>query len=255
MTYSTARFQIRVHIYNGDIVGDVEIFELNPGEGNTFTLGDSTDEINFLNTYRRYIGETITDNALEITKIIPDLAENAFVDERTPFSFVLRLTAHDLAPLTFPITATILDGDNAVARTVTITSTTANFQLAHGETFIIPRLPLGTTFAVTESAHPWFAPEATVIIGGSTAGTYAEDEDTNLVTDFYALEAEGRNAADFLNNNRFVPPTGIAFEGASWMIPAVIPPALASLLFVGSIRKNTEGIVCRLTRRQLSRLL
>ena len=229
MSYDNAAFQIRALVDRYGNLYRLDIHSLDYDEG-VWTIGPKLDSGPFFtNVYTRL---TTDNNHLAVTKYI----EGEFADRSTRFDFTLTLAAHALAPLEFPLTATIIGADNnpvADARNpVAITGATTTFELSHEERLQLPELPLGTTFAVTEAAHIQFAPEVEVIIGGASVHTDSEDVDTALSTGPHIIAGAGRNAADFTNVHYFVPPTGLVMENPLFALPLLAFVALISILTV-----------------------
>ncbi|MCL2745617.1 MAG: DUF5979 domain-containing protein, partial [Coriobacteriia bacterium] len=247
MTYDSARWQILAFVGLNGTLERVEMQRLTCSGGQWTPSGNKTTSITFTNTYTR-------DTALEITKTIPDTTDNEFATRSTLFDFTVNLTAHELASLPDPITATIYDSsNNPVSRPITVTVTAATgttpqtatitFQLRDGERLSMPTLPAGTTFAVTEAAHPEFSASAVVIVGGVTsppAGTYPSGTpvpNTALTTGSHILTDPGRNAADFTNNHQFVPPTGLTLGNAPFI--AAILAVIALALFAATRKRKS----------------
>ncbi|MCL2438742.1 MAG: hypothetical protein FWE48_00255 [Coriobacteriia bacterium] len=231
MTYDTSRFQVRAHVNRYNDLAVIEIFELD-SSGN---LGDKIEAIDFINTYRRDVGGTLENNALEVTKNVV----GEFANLSTLFDFTLTLAPHTLAPITFPFTATVVDsaGDPIAGPrgTVSVTGNTTTFQLQHGERFVIPTLPAGTTFSVSEAAHTEFAPSVSVVVGGTVAHTDSAAPNNPLATGNHILTDAGRNAADYTNTHQFAPPTGFALSNLLFVLPVL---ALIGLLLALTSRRR-----------------
>ena len=165
VTYDTRGFQLRVHTDRDGNLGAIEIFEIIEVENQPPTLGDKVEGMGFTNILRT--DTRVQDsNALSISKTTVAI----FAPLDTPFSFTLNLTQHSLAPLpTFPITANIIDStdpNNITTTAANITSLPHTFTLTHNQRLVIPTLPVGTTFSVTEQAHAEFDKSVVVYVGG-----------------------------------------------------------------------------------------
>jgi alpha-tubulin suppressor-like RCC1 family protein len=244
MHYDDTVFEMRVHMLNGYIAA---IYFLTICPDTDRAVGAKHGYAIFTNTYTRQIGTLGTD-ALEVTKHIPDNEGNQFANLATDFGFTLTLTnvalGSDVAPvITFPFTAYVYEGSNRV-RTESITSSLVlNFNLRHGQRLVIPQLPAGASFSVSEAANPSFAPSYTVALGGNVAATGSANANTVLTTGTHFLLNDGRNAADFINSHQFAPPTGLLISSSPWTLLVVAP--LASMLFIASKRRKSleEGLL------------
>ena len=244
MTYCTNRFQVRVWICrDGDLL-DIHAFPITGGTSPNYTIGAKSDIV-FTNRYR-------VDVNLDITKQVT----GQFADLDTAFIFDLTLTSGSFANIPTSITAYVYAYNDATppvfgrtARTVTITNGSAlSFTLYHTERLLIPDLPAGTTFNVTERATPGFAPSARVYLNAATpppAPTAAWSGSANagyeLSTGNHVLTAgTGRNAADFTNNFELPPPeTGLFISNN---IPLLIVALLATALTAYITLKNRKKI-------------
>jgi LPXTG-motif cell wall-anchored protein len=200
-----------------------------------WVVGDKLDEydgLTFVNSYRRLAGNQDV-NGLEITKNVT----GQYANLDTSFSFTLNLTQHTLAPLTFPITAHIVNADNTTTA-ANITSATQTFNLTHGQRLVVPALYAGTTWNVTEAAHAEFAPRVNVIVGGTQVHSVTDAApNTALSSGDRLVHDTGRNAADFTNAHQFMPPTGLDIANAPFIAAALVLIALALLL---ASRKRRE---------------
>jgi len=240
MSYDDARFQIRTFVDGEGSVEQVYVYSLIYDEGIWAAGARLDDGPSFTNTYVRYTSDT-DDNHLEVTKYI----EGQFADSETLFTFTLTLTAHELAPIDFPLTATIVDagGDPVLgSRNPVILATGADdFQLAHDERLVLPPLPLGTTFYVAEGAHEEFAPEVKVIVGGQLVHADSAGQNSSLSTGSRVLNYGGRNAADFTNIHQFALPTGLSVGNMSAVVAVFSAIALAAY-FARQYRKRIEQL-------------
>ncbi|MCL2438724.1 MAG: SpaA isopeptide-forming pilin-related protein [Coriobacteriia bacterium] len=236
MTYDDTRFQVRALVDNSGVIRTLDILELEYVSGQ-WVAGNKIDVIEFVNVYHK-------NTDLEISKTIPLNASNELANLNTLFDFTLTLTPHALAALDLPITATVVDtaGNPVVpARTVDITGNTTTFQLMHGETLRIPNLPIGTTFAVIETAHPEFTPNVTVVLGGSSLPVINGTLNTNLSTGNHVLADGGRNAADFENNHQNTILAGLGIDGVPLALIVLAILALVAWLALRA-RKRIESL-------------
>ena len=243
MNYDSSRFQIRAFV---DRYGDLEAIIIHPlnYQSGVWTA-DETRKLEGMNFTNRY-SKNIEDNALVVSKTIPRNEQNNFADLSTLFNFALTLTEHSLAPLPDPLTLTTLgaeirDASNAaVTRDMTLTGTTLTFQLRDGERLVIPELPAGTTFSVTEAAHQNFAARVELTIGGGipiTLPSTTPVANTALSTGEHRLSDAGENSAAFENNHQFVPPAGLALGNTPY-IAAAVAMAMMLALFVAARRRR-----------------
>jgi len=248
MSYDDTRFQIRAVVdFEGDVEQvDVYSFVYNPHESE-WVIGPKLDSgPSFTNTYIRYTSD-IDNNHLEITKDV----EGEFAETDTLFDFALAFSLNDLAPIDFPLTATIIGADgNPVEGTrnpVIIAAGSGTFQLAHDERLVLPALPLGTTFEVSELAHAEFAPEVEVIMGGQSVHTGSGSVYTTLSTGLHVLSSGGRNAADFTNVHQFTPSTGLTVSSGvnALVVLGVLAVMVPAMLFAANAysRRGSRGLL------------
>jgi hypothetical protein len=251
MSYDLQRFQVRAHVTSAGIIGAVEIFEIRPVAGQTgqYTYYKIATGPNFLNTYTRIVGVPTYEghNALLISKNVA----GDFADLTTPFTFTLNLTNPALTPPNIGTQSAIVvvRDSNPPApvtppRTVNITSGTNTFTLLHNEALLIPELPSGTRFQVTEAAALSFRPEASVtaINVAPSTGTYPiQTANTELVTGTYIIHQVNDNIAAFTNTHVMTPPTGLSINNAPW-IALMSAAILLSLTLVVRKRKRIEEL-------------
>lgn len=255
VTYDQNRFQIRVHVDRHGTPVNIEVIELELVSGSWVpNLDNKPDDIEFVNVYRG-LGD------MDVSKTIPSTDRNLLANLNTFFDFSITLTAHNAlstgdgttpVPLPAAVTATIIgrDGSPVAAPrnpvTIAISSGvgTQDFQLMHGERLVLDgthgstRLPYGTTWQVTEYAHPQFAPTVEITVGGTTlTPALTEDPNTNLSTGNRILTGGGGNSADFENNHQFAPPTGLIVQSAP--IALALLAALALLVLIALRRRRT----------------
>jgi len=229
MEYDTSRFQVRVLVGNTGQIGAIEIYQwvYTPGlEGaaGTWALPADAPKLEAMSFVNIYIEET----NLEVTKTITN---REFANLETLFRFDLTLTAPNMTLLPASIEAFIYSGATRITDTtrspVTITNGSGTFDLRDGERIVIPDLPVGTTFIVSEQAHAEFAPSVSVESNGSVVHTAVGTTNSALNTGHHLITGTARNAADFTNEHNFVPPTGLVIANT--------PIALVAALLVGLV--------------------
>ncbi|MCL2745901.1 MAG: hypothetical protein FWE48_02240 [Coriobacteriia bacterium] len=244
VTYSTNRFQLRVSICRD---GELYYIAVHPltGTSPNYVVGPKQETISFTNRYRMHTP------GLEIQKYV---AGN-LADITTPFIFDLQLTANVAAPIPASITAQRFAANGTPSGTVTITNGVATgFTLTHGQWLVVPNLPVGTSFNVTEQNVPAsFAPSAHVYIGapatpaapirplaGSHDWTGSASRGVALSTGSHALtEATGRNLAHFTNTSELPPPdTGLSINDGSALV--LVAASLAALTTLVVVKRRKE---------------
>ena len=238
MTYDTARFQVRVHITSLGAIEMVEVLPMQYYEGVWSYVLPKRDSLDFVNTYR-----VVIEQGLQVTKTVT----GQFANLSQPFYFELTLAASTLHPIPETITVPVVSNTAphdpvSPARTVTITNGQANFYLLHGQRLAIPNLPGGTTFTITELANPEYAPQVNVVVGGNIVANLSADRGYLLSTgDPRFIAQTNRNATDFTNDHRFIPPTGLVIANIPYAL-LVAASLLLVLLLAKRNRKRIETI-------------
>ena len=224
MSYDPNRFQVRVWV-DQDGIEFIAIHSLAYDEAtSTWIVDDKLEEgITFNNFYRRDVERTPEEAALEVSKEVT----GQFANLNTPFSFRLDLIAHSLAPIDFSeLEAFIYTGNTrGVAVEINSNGLGTTFTLLDNQRLVIPTLPAGTTFSVAELATAGFSPSVTVRSGGEVVFEQISEEAIDLLTGTHLVRDSGRNAADFINEYRFVPPTGLSLMNS---VPLVLVGALVN---------------------------
>ena len=240
--YDDSRFQIRVHATSAGVVGAIEVFRLTYDNGQWIVASDDCKVagLDFLNTYRRLTGIDPCPfelNGVEVTKSVV----GEFADLSTSFSFTLTLTEHFLAPLSFPISAYIIDIDDDETY-APIPTSSHTFTLRHGERLVIPRIWAGTNFTVSEAAIQNFTPSYRVTIGGVQGSVVPGTLETALATGPHIIWDTGRNAADFTNTHNHATPTGLFITASPMIAAAVTALLLLALLAASRNRRRIEEL-------------
>jgi len=237
MEYDTSRFQVRLTVGNTGVIGAIEIFALMeyPANSNTWILDPDVDKLDSLAFTNVYTSHT----ELEITKTI---AQGEFANLATLFDFEVVLVAPPVSSLSTTLTATIYSGtypidDPSRSPVVIGTGNIFSFTLRDGEKIVIPELPVGTTFSVTEAAHPEFAPSVEVYSVGVHIYSDMADINTALSTGQHILAGGGRNAADFTNTFQFIAPTGLVIANMS--LALVLAVLLGLVMFVAYRKRRS----------------
>ena len=251
VVYDTSRYQIRAHSNSAGIIEIIEIFEMERDAQNMWQIVlPKLGSAPFTNTYTRLVGDEglPLHNALLISKQV----EGQMADLSTQFNFTLTLTNPALTPpvvgdgTTGPVIAQVVQsGTNppvavSPARTVAIAPGDNNFFLMHNESLLIPQLPAGTSFTVTEAAHLQFEPAATVT--ALTSGTYPRQEpNTDLETGTYIIHQVNNNIAAFTNHHRHIDPTGLFITSTPWVALGAAA-LLVGLLATSRNRRKIEEL-------------
>jgi len=244
LDFSQARYEMRVLVDNDLEVVAIELF-VRVIDTHTYpaqTVGNKVEVAHFTNTYT-----TTVANPLSVQK----LTTGQFANHNLDFNFTLTLTNPVLGGPIGTITANVVavNAPNTTLRTVPITAGANTFALSHNERLVIPTLPAGTTFRVSEAAAPEYRAGAVVVIGGVAQGsppapTYQNAyANTVLETGIYTIASQDVNSVHFTNAHQFAPPTGLAIGGgAPFALLAVMTTALLVLRVAGRARKRIEEL-------------
>ena len=231
IAYSQAVYELRVHANRYGVPTLVEIVVVTP-DNDSQTVGAKEDGMLFTNIYTRQVG---TDDlaALVISKEIPSTEGNSHANLSTDFTFTLTLTnpvhTSDVAPaITFPLNAYVYEGTTRI-RTETITSLTHTFDLRHDQRFIIPNLPAGATFTVSEDPTVEFTPNYRVYLRGDFVVANAGTTGNVLTTGTHFIDT-GRNAAEFTNNHQWIPPMGLVITNIPFALIGLVAVLLVLML-------------------------
>ena len=252
VVYDTSRYQIRAHANSAGIIEVIEILEMEQVSGEWQIILPKLDAAPFTNTYTRLVGDEglPLHNSLLITKEV----EGMYADLTTQFNFTLTLTNPTLTPpvvgdgTTGPVIAQVVQSGTTTPvsppRTLTIAPGANTFFLMHNESLLIPQLPAGTRFTVTEAANIQFEPEASVtaIHVAPATGTYPRQEpNTALQTGTYIIYQVNNNSADFINHHRHIDPTGLFITSTPW-VALCAAALLVGLLATSRNRKRIEEL-------------
>ena len=238
LDFSQARYEMRVLVDRYLEVRAIELF-VRVVDTNTQTVGTKVPIALFTNTYT-------SATTLSVQKVVT----GSFANENLDFNFTLTLTNPTLGGTIGNITANVVDINtpNTTLRTVPITVGTNTFVLSHNERLVIPNLPAGTTFSITEAAATEYTASAVITIGGTVQGTpptptYQNTAvNTALTTGTYTIATNGTNSANFTNAHNFVPPTGLVIESAPYVLFVVAATVLIALLVASRARKRIEEL-------------
>ena len=254
MAYDTSRFQIRAHVGTIGLIHFVEIFEMER-VGNVWqiVLPKLEEGPNFTNTYTRLVGDEglPLHNALLISK---EVADGDMADPLTQFNFTLTLTNPALTPpvvgdgTTGPVIAQVVESGTTTPvsppRTVNIAPGANTFFLRDGESLLIPQLPAGTSFTVTEAQVLDFRPEASVTaipIPPATGVYPKQNTNTELVTGTYIIHQVNNNIAAFTNTHQWDVPTGLFITSTPW-VALCAAGLLLGLLATSRNRRRIEEL-------------
>ena len=242
VNYSRASFELRVYVRNAtDDFGSsfevvaIEVFERHNTQGEEVPDGQKQDYLTFVNGYTTQ-AQDLTQGALSISKEL----RGDFANIAQKFDFILTLQPPALGTFPLMVEAQIVDSAGTLLDTVKLGLGTNFFSLAHNQRLLIPTLPAGTTFQVTELATDDFSPSALVTTGGQARRSYTEVAGQKLATTSHVIYDAGRNAADFTNTHKFSIPTGLVLA----YLPHVTLLSLALLTYIiaGRRRKTIEEL-------------
>ena len=226
VTYSQARYELRAFVVNspnGPVLSRIELTVRVP-DSSAQEVDDKVSGALFTNAYRTEVGHS-GQSALEVSKEVVGPLANL----TKPFNFSLYLTSPVPVvgdPLGL-VSAHILNADGTAASTLTLSEGANLFQLTHEQTLVIPVLPAGTTFSITEHAAQDFTAQALLSIRGVTLIYENDVANTALSTGTYAVSDIGRTGADFINTHRYAPNTGLLIQSIH---PALVVTAVMVLL-------------------------
>ena len=235
LDFSQARYEMRVLVDRYLEVRAIELF-VRVVDTNTQTVGTKVPIALFTNTYT-------SATTLSVQKVVT----GSFANENLDFNFTLTLTNPTLGGTIGNITANVVDINtpNTTLRTVPITVGTNTFVLSHNERLVIPNLPTGTTFSITEAAATEYTASAVITIGGTVQGTPPTYQNplpnTALTTGTYTIATSGTNSANFTNAHQFTPPTGLNVANAPYILGVLAVVALV-LLAATRKRKTIESL-------------
>ena len=239
LDFSQARYEMRVLVDRYLDVAAIELF-VRVVDTDTQTVGSKVPVALFTNTYT-----TTVSNPLSVQKV----TTGRFANHGLDFNFTLTLTNPALGGPIGNITANVVDINAPLVslRTVPLTVGANTFVLSHDERLVIPTLPAGTTFMVSEAAALGYTASAVVTIGGTAQGsppapTY-QNPGPNIVltTGTYTIASSGNNSANFTNAHSYTPPTGLTLANAPYIL-AVLAVVTLALLASARMRKRIEEL-------------
>jgi hypothetical protein len=188
---------------------------------------------------------TATHPALSIQKAVT----GEFGDRGKLFDFTLVLQANTLSPLNLPIAFQVFNAAGAVdatrSGTITALSPPLEFQLRHGERFVIQTLPIGTSYTATERAARDYRASVTITSGQSTDTITNPDTNMDLSTGSRQIaltDAQNRNEARFTNNAEIVVGTGLGTHIPASGLIFLSFPLVALSAFASRKRKSIEKL-------------
>ena len=275
MTYDQSQFRLRVHFANcTDVanphplrVASVEVFRILDRQGNP-VLDDSGQEteikygpgLSFLNIFAPDVGNDEDPNnaALVVSKTIGDVDTRPYANLGQLFPFTITIAAPQyINPpvnvtqpvLPSPIAAQIMTGaapgtlapviEGRPSPNVSIVNGTADFLLRDGEWLRILVLPAGATYTVTETGVPNFEPSAVVVGGTAADANFSAPVGENLTANGVIHNVPVNNRADFTNDYRRTPPTGLVIANMPFFAAGFAAIALA-LMLTSRSRKRIE---------------
>ena len=233
ISFSQARYEMRVVVDRDLEVVSIALY-IRTLDIQDQEIDSKVDVANFTNTYS-------TATSLYVRKTTEGRLANPDLD----FDFTLTLTNPTLGGTIGTITAHVVavgDTTNTPIRTVSITAGANTFSLSHNERLVIPTLPIGTTFIVSEAASPEYSAGAVITIGGTpqTPAYQNTNRGTALTTGSYTL-VSGTNSAHFTNVHYHVPDTGLFLNNLT-LLPAVLGLLALAMLTANRKRKRIEEI-------------
>ena len=250
MDYSPALYEMRIQVGNNRNIDTIE-FAIKTPDNEAQNIGSKSDNVHFTNTYTKQVGEEGSTgvNALEVSKMVPNTEANSLADLTTSFKFSLTLTkvalTSELAPqVDFPMTAYIVDNTTGdYLRDEIISDLNHDFELKHSEKLLIPTLPAGTSFEVSEFPDINFTANSKVHLEDDVLITNAENPGVALATGTHFIAESGNSLVEFTNDFNYLLPTGLVLPHFPYAITG-----LFALLFLSST------IVAKITARRFKRL-
>jgi len=235
MAFSQARYEMRVVVDRDFEVLSIALY-VRTLDTQDQTIDAKVDAAVFTNTY-----STVVNTSLYVRKT----TEGRLADPDLNFDFTLTLTESTSGGTIGTVTANVVavgDVSNTPIRTVSITAGANTFSLSHNERLLIPDLPVGTTFVVSEAAATEYTAGAVITIGGTPQAPAYQNANrgTALTTGSYTL-ATGTNSAHFTNVHHHVPDTGLFLNNTA-LIPVVLGILALAMLAISRRRKRIEEL-------------
>lgn len=182
-------------------------------KGDDTNLAGTGNDFRFVNIYTKTTGEDpVTPpvdpgddvpkaSALNVTKTVV----GDYADLSQTFNFSIQLTYPTGTPDTTDtnITAYLADKDGKLKEngiiTLTAGGTKNSFTLSNGESLVIPKLPAGTTYVVTEAGTANYTGSVIVTSNGTEGDQKTGVKSTDLVADS-AIIGEKANSSETTNN-------------------------------------------------------
>jgi len=235
MTFSQARYEMRVLVDRYLDIAAIELF-VRVQDTSAQELGAKVDAALFTNTYSTWVT-----NPLYVRKT----TEGRFANLSQNFNFTLTLANPAIGGPIGTVTANVVavnDASNTSIRTVSLTAGANTFTLAHNERLLIPTLPAGTTFSVSEAPATEYTASAVVTLGGVAQTPPYQNANVNtiLTTGTYTIASSGNNSAHFTNVHSYTTPTGLTLANAPYIAAVLGLVALTMLLAVRNRRRIEE---------------
>lgn len=161
------------------------------------------------------------------------------VDKKTPVEYTVKVTVPDTTPSTYALPDGIItDADGNIIRTVTPAADgTYDVELADGETFYIPNLPVGSKISVSETVPENTDPSYTGKNNGVDMGTNSYTAPVEVV-----VGDNGPSTVSFTNtyDNTTATPTGVILQNMPFIVMALIAVMGVALVVVSKRRRENE---------------
>lgn len=216
LSYDDAAYTLRLYVVNGE--SGLEFSGVTVSQGDekvdpTIHEGEQTSGFNFENRYE----ETLTSETGVLT--VRKTVTGSYGDKTKTFPVTVTLT--------LPETGAESDIALAVGSKGSLSGDTVTAELADGESVVFASLPLGTSFAVTETQDALYEGSVAGDLVNETsfsAGTRVEAASTGPI-----LDAAGKTVT-LTNSREDVIPTGVVLNSLPYVL--LILAAVAGLVYV-----------------------
>jgi hypothetical protein len=177
----------------------------------------NVDELLFTNTYTR-------SSNLSLEKTV--LGEFAGLDEG--FIFDVEITPSALCPVGTSYVVRVYQG-NVFQRTFVLDAhTNHQIALAHGERMDFGNPAIGTSFSITERAHPAYIASLELTVAGSPVVIAPNTQPNQALGTGLRVVGEGVNSAHFTNTSALSPDTGLSVLAQALGIVALTAALVAT---------------------------